>query len=252
MGFSKTRWRYANWFKYSDSEGCHCTVLNGTRKTVFQRCAAQIETRNHKKKNFSFDPYLTSSTSDWPGKVDCCTCMPLIQVRFDKHWASEARRSSRFESTGPPCSTRAAVRRRCGESQPSLHWKGLLFIARASRIYGPRAAQRARGIARSESLHGLSYASAEGPRQAGPASWAAAVAATVRCVAGYGRRELAGRSQGLGTAANFLFPGLSGNILSSFGPNGRLFGTNFAGTGSVGVYPFSRKKPGNISFKICW
>ena len=51
--------------------------------------------------------------------------------------------------------------------------------------------------------------------------------------------------------ANFLFPGLSGNILSSFGPNGRLFGTNFAGTGSVGVYPFSRKKPGNISFKIC-
>ena len=81
------------------------------------------------------------------------------------------------------------MRRRCGESQPSLHWKGLLFIARASRIYGPRAAQRARGIARSESLHGLSYSSAEGPRQAGPASWAAAVAATVRCVAGYGRRD---------------------------------------------------------------
>ena len=34
--------------------------------------------------------------------------------------------------TQSPCSTRAAVRRRCGESRPSLHWKGLLFITRQS------------------------------------------------------------------------------------------------------------------------
>ena len=34
------------------------------------------------------------------------------------------------ENNKSPCSTRAAVRRRCGESQPSLHWKGLLFFAR--------------------------------------------------------------------------------------------------------------------------
>ena len=37
------------------------------------------------------------------------------------------------------------MRRRCGESQPSLHWKGLLFIARASRIYWPRPRARPRG-----------------------------------------------------------------------------------------------------------
>ena len=44
-----------------------------------------------------------------------------------------------------PCSTREAVRRCCGELQPSLHWKGLLFIACASRIYWPRPRARPRG-----------------------------------------------------------------------------------------------------------
>ena len=48
------------------------------------------------------------------------------------------------------CSTCAAERRRCGGSRPLLHWKGLLFIARGSRLYHaapPGAAGRARGIA---------------------------------------------------------------------------------------------------------
>ena len=34
---------------------------------------------------------------------------------------------------------------RSGESRPSLHWKGLLFIARASRIYRPRPRALPRG-----------------------------------------------------------------------------------------------------------
>ena len=41
-----------------------------------------------------------------------------------------ARENVNFEQI--PCSTRAAVRHRCGESCPSLHWKGFLFIARES------------------------------------------------------------------------------------------------------------------------
>ena len=41
------------------------------------------------------------------------------------------------------------MRRRFGEVRPSLHWKGLLFIARASRLYqAAPPAQRARGIAK--------------------------------------------------------------------------------------------------------
>ena len=43
------------------------------------------------------------------------------------------------------CSTRDAVRLRCGELRPSLHGKGLLFIARASRLYRPRPRARPRG-----------------------------------------------------------------------------------------------------------
>ena len=37
------------------------------------------------------------------------------------------------------------MRRRCGEWRPSLHWKGLFFIARASRLYRPRPRARPRG-----------------------------------------------------------------------------------------------------------
>ena len=43
-----------------------------------------------------------------------------------------------------PCSTRAAERRHCGELRTLLHW-GLLFIARASRLYRPRPGERPRG-----------------------------------------------------------------------------------------------------------
>ena len=48
-----------------------------------------------------------------------------------------------------PCSTRVAEQRSCGDLRLSLHWKGLLFIARARIISSalPGAAQRARGIA---------------------------------------------------------------------------------------------------------
>ena len=44
-----------------------------------------------------------------------------------------------------PCSTRAAVQSSCWELRPSLHWKGLLFIARASRLYRPRPRALPRG-----------------------------------------------------------------------------------------------------------
>ena len=46
-----------------------------------------------------------------------------------------------------PCSTRAAEQRRCGDLRLSLHWKGLLFIARhgASRLYRQRCRARPRG-----------------------------------------------------------------------------------------------------------
>ena len=40
------------------------------------------------------------------------------------------------------CSTPAAVRRRCGELSPSLHWNGFLRVARASRLYRPRPRAR--------------------------------------------------------------------------------------------------------------
>ena len=43
-----------------------------------------------------------------------------------------------------PCSTRAAEQRRRRELRPLLHWKGLLFIARASRLYRPRPRARPR------------------------------------------------------------------------------------------------------------
>ena len=46
--------------------------------------------------------------------------------------------------------SQSQVRRRCGESRPLLHRKGLLFIARQSWLYQaapPGATQRARGIA---------------------------------------------------------------------------------------------------------
>ena len=48
-------------------------------------------------------------------------------------WGFNSRLASERNSLNKsPCSTRAAERRRCGEFRPSLHWKGLLFIARES------------------------------------------------------------------------------------------------------------------------
>ena len=52
---------------------------------------------------------------------------------------------SRRASQKPAYTIRAAERRRCEGLRPSLHWKGLLFIARASRLYRPLPRARRRG-----------------------------------------------------------------------------------------------------------
>ena len=59
--------------------------------------------------------------------------------RIEQRWASVSERKIWTSST------RAAVRRRCGEPRPLLHWKGLLFIARASKLYRSRPRARPRG-----------------------------------------------------------------------------------------------------------
>ena len=61
------------------------------------------------------------------------------------------------------CSTRAAERRRCGGLRPSLHWKGLLFIARASRFY--RAAPLEEFVVYCSCLQIISYIAPPGAAQ---------------------------------------------------------------------------------------
>ena len=52
-----------------------------------------------------------------------------------------------------PCSTRAAEQRRRRELRPLLHWKGLLFIARASRLYRPRLGRGPEGTGNCSSCY---------------------------------------------------------------------------------------------------